>query len=145
MAGTIASSIILYSNLAISRDDRLQFSIKDALATDAAKKKLNGGIRFYFGDQPHPKVDRKFGEFGTNRKSSAFGKSDQKACEWVFLSAMIVLQKRALKEGADAVINIYSNYKDNEFKSNSKFECGAGSFVAGVALKGKVVKLKAPK
>lgn len=138
----LAFTVSFFSSQAISRDDRLQLSIKDALSTETAKKKLNAGIRFYFGSQGHPEVAKKLGEYSSNKKTNAFGKSDQAACEWAFLSAMLGLQKRALREGGDAVINIYSNYKNNEFKNNDKFECGAGSIMAGVALKGTVVKLK---
>ncbi len=135
---------MLYSTQAISRDDRLRFSIDHALSTEAAKEKLNVGVRFYFGDQPHEKVAKKIGQFRTNQKTNAFNRTDQQACEWVFLSAMISLQQRARKEGGNAIINIRSDYKGIEFKSDTQFECGAGTFIAGVALKGTVVKLKAP-
>ncbi len=138
----LALTIMLCSTQAMSRDDRLKISINDALSTEAAKTKLSAGIRFYFGDQAHGEVAKKFGQYSSNKKTNAFGKSDQKACEWAFLSAMISLQSRAEREGGDAVINIYSNYKNTEFKSDTEFECGAGAFMAGVALKGTVVKLK---
>jgi hypothetical protein len=39
--------------------------------------------------QEHPKVTKDFGEWHTNKKSNAFAKSDQQACERVFLSAII--------------------------------------------------------
>ena len=135
-------TIVLCSTQAVSRDDRLRFSIKDALSTEAAKQKLNAKIRFYFGDQPHGEIAKKFGHFSSNKKTNAFNKSDLQACEWAFLSAMISLQQRARKEGGDAVTDIRSNYRNIEFKSNDEFECGAGAFIAGVALKGRVVKLK---
>ncbi len=138
----LTATIILYSAQAVSRDDRLRFSIEEALSTEAAKQKLNTGIRFYFGDQEHGSITKKFGQFTSNKKTNAFNKSDQKACEWAFLSALTSLQQRAHREGGNAVINIISNYKNAEFKSNTEFECGAGTFMAGVALKGTVVKLK---
>ncbi len=69
-------------------------------------------------------------------------KSDEKACNWAFLSAMIALRDRALNEGGNAVVNIKSNYKQNEMSSNTEFECHAGAIMSGVALKGTVVKLK---
>ena len=93
-------------------------------------------------DQSHGKIAKKFGHFSSNKKTSAFGKSDQQACEWPFLSAMISLQKRAQNEGGNTVIDIRINYKNIEFKSDTEFECGAGAIMAGVALTGTVVKLK---
>ncbi|EIU7865318.1 excinuclease, partial [Vibrio vulnificus] len=56
--------------------------------------------------------------------------------------AMIVLKERAIKEGGNAVVDIKSNYKNNLTSSVDTFQCGAGAMVAGVALTGKVVKLK---
>ncbi len=138
----LAATIALYSAQAASRDDRLRFSIEEALSTEVAKQKLDAGIRFYFGDQKHGPIAQKFGQFASNKKTNAFNKSDQKACEWAFLSALISLQQRAVKEGGNAVINIISNYKNVEFKSDTEFECGAGALMAGSALKGTVVKLE---
>jgi hypothetical protein len=39
-------------------------------------------------------------------------------------------------------IDIKSNYKSREFSSPTEFQCGAGALIAGVALKGIVVKVK---
>jgi len=125
---------------AFSRDDRIRFPIDDAVSTPAAKTKLQG-IDFYFGDQKHPEVLEDLGEFNTNKKTNAFAKSDKQACEWVFLSALLQLQERARNLNANAVINIKSNYKYHEFASETEFECGAGHIMAGVALKGRIVKL----
>ena len=136
------ATMVLYSSQAVSRDDRLRFSIEDALSTDAAKEKLNTGIRFYFGDQQHGPIEKKLGKFTSNKKTNAFNKSDQEACEWAFLSAMISLQERAHREGGNAVVNIISRYKGVEFKSSTEFECGAGAIMAGVTMEGRVVKLK---
>ena len=124
-----------------ARDDRLRLSIEEALATPDAEAKLNAGIKFFFGDQAHPEVERQIGTYTSNKKTNAFGKSDQKACRWAFLSAMISLQERAVSEGGNAVVNIRSNYRQVDFSSPTEFECGAGSVVAGVTLVGEVVKL----
>ncbi|HIF5944891.1 TPA: hypothetical protein ACX3GK_003567 [Vibrio parahaemolyticus] len=55
---------------------------------------------------------------------------------------MIALKERAIKEGGNAVLDIKSNYKNNLTSSSDTFQCGAGTMIAGVALTGKVVKLK---
>src|SRR3546814_15311729 len=54
---------------------------------------------------------------------------------------MLSLRDRALKEGGDAVIDIHSVYKGDEFKSATEYECGAGTIMGGVARRGTVVKL----
>jgi hypothetical protein len=136
----IALAMIGLSQKAFARDDRLMFPIYDALSAPAAQEKLQG-IVFYFGNQKHPKVLKDFGEFRTNKKTNAFNKSDIQACEWVFLSALLKLQERARNQGANAVINIKSNYKNIEVVSDTEYQCGAGTIFAGVALKGRIVKL----
>jgi uncharacterized protein YbjQ (UPF0145 family) len=123
-----------------SRDDRLMFPIDEALAQPEAKSKLQG-IDFYFGNQEHPNILQDFGEYSTNKKTNALNKTDKEACEWVFLSALLKLQEKAISLGANAVINIKSNYRNNEFVSETEYQCGAGHIFAGVALKGRIVKL----
>ncbi len=126
---------------AAARDDRLMFLLSEALATPAAQAKVDKEIGLYFGDQKHPKTAKTLGEWGTNKKTNAFNKSDKEECDWTFLSAVLELQERARKEGGDAVINIKSNYKNQFTSSETEYMCGAGSMMSGVALKGTVVKL----
>jgi len=133
---------IFFASDAFARNDLLTFPIQDVLKSEDAKERLSGRVKFYFGSQDSGEVSRDFGEYRTNKKTNAFNKSDLKACNWSFLSALIALEKRALREGGNAVVNIQSNYKNNEFSSETEFECGAGNIIAGVALKGTVVKLK---
>jgi uncharacterized protein YbjQ (UPF0145 family) len=77
----------------------------------------------------------------SNRKTNAVGKSDEKACNWAFLSAMIALEKRAKQLGANAVVNIVSYYQKDVMSSATEFECHAGAVIAGVALKGDFVNV----
>lgn len=124
-----------------ARDDRLKFSIAGALNTPDAREKVDGNIKLLWGDQPHAKPLQEFGTYTTNKKTNSFNKSDQRACEWTFLSAVIELQERAKAEGGNAVVDIHSYYKKDDFSSQTEFECGAGGLVAGVALRGTIVKL----
>jgi len=137
----LSAMIALASLSAQARDDRQMWSIQDAMNLEDAKQRLKG-VRFYFGDQGHPKVLKRYGEFMSNKKTNAFNKTDKQACEWNFLSAMITFQERALKMGGNAVINIRSYYKKNTVSSQTEFECGSGTFVSGVTFLGDVVKLK---
>ncbi|WP_118183568.1 excinuclease ABC subunit A [Paraburkholderia phosphatilytica] len=125
---------------AFARDTIGNYPVDAALASEPGK--VTDDIKLYFAGQQHPAVAHSFGNFATNKKTNSFGKSDEKACQHVFLSAVIELQQRARAEGGDAVINIVSNYHNEERESATEFTCGAGAIIAGVALKGDVVKLK---
>ncbi|WP_152207127.1 excinuclease ATPase subunit [Marinobacter changyiensis] len=125
-----------------SRDTVHMLPLEDALKMPDAQAKLDGSVEFYFAGQDHPPIERSLVETFTNKKTNAFGKSDEDACNWVFLSAMIALQDRAKREGADAVVDIVSYYDKREIASATEFECHAGAIMAGVALKGNFVMLQ---
>ena len=126
---------------AYARDDIAKYSIAELLATSKAKEALLD-VPLYFATQKHKAVSKTYGEVSTNKKTNAFMKSDLEACQWVMLSALKALQERAVRENMDAVANIESNYKKRHFASETEFECGAGAVMAGVALKGTLVKFK---
>ena len=124
-----------------ARDTKYLLPIAAALEVQDAKNRLDGSVKFYFGNQETPKVLAKLSTDVTNLKTNAVGKSDEKACNWVFLSAMIQLDKRAKQLGANAVVNIVSYYQKNVMSSPTDFECHAGTVIAGVALRGDFVKI----
>jgi len=131
---------LTFSSAALSRDTKHLLLLDEAMNTPDAQQKLDGSIKFYFADEGHPQVTQRVPGVVTNKKTNAFMKSDEEACSWVFLSAMISLQERAQREGDDAVVNITSYYKRQEMASREQYECHAGGIMAGVALKGDVVK-----
>ncbi|MDR8760275.1 hypothetical protein FEP90_01958 [Burkholderia multivorans] len=131
---------ILASSAAYARDTIDNYPIESALKSDEGK--LDDGVALYFGDQPHPRVLKSYGTFATNKKTNAFGKSDEAACRHVFLSAVLELQARARKEGGNAVVGIKSNYRNVLRSSETEYTCGAGAVMAGAALTGEVVTLK---
>ncbi len=131
----------LFSGKAIARDDRLQFPVADVLEAEEYQAKLSGDIAFYFGDQKFGPIEKDAGLFTSNKKTNAFNKSDKMACQWALLSALISFEKRALREGGNAVVEIYSDYRNEKFSSESEYQCGAGAIMAGVTLRGRVVKL----
>src|SRR5919197_1271899 len=123
-----------------ARDDRLKFPVQAALAKGQSyKEKLDPSIKLFFGAQKTPAVVKKIGEWTSNKKTNAANKSDQEACEVAFISAVVSLQDRARREGGNAVVNITSVYKNEPFTSPKEYMCGAGTFMAGVALRGTVV------
>jgi hypothetical protein len=134
--------IFMGAHTAEARNETRIMPVDVALNSPEAKQVLDGSVTFYFGDSAHPAVEKNFGNFTSNKKTNSFGKSDDDACTWVLLSALKSFQDRANNEGGDAVINLKSYYKRNEVSYDKDFECHAGSFVAGIALKGDVVKLR---
>lgn len=137
-----ALCVALALSLAGARDQIQDLPIDKALASADAKSKLGKKVQFYFGSQKHGKVLEDLGEFKTNKKTNAFNKTDTDACNWAFLSALLALRDRALKEGGNAVINIRSNYKNMESSSETTYQCGSGNVVCGVALIGTIVNLE---
>ncbi len=124
-----------------ARDTRQHFDIATAIAAGKADGTLDGSVTFHFKGASTPAAER-LGPATTNKKTNAFGKRDEVACQWVFLGALKALQAAAKARGANAVIDIESNYKQQVFSSATQYECGAGGLMAGVALKGVYAKVK---
>jgi len=137
----IAVSLFFMGSDALARNTIHQYNIADVMNKSENKSKLSG-VSFYFGDQSHPSIKNNHGEFRTNKKTNAFNKSDLVACQWVMMSALLQLHKRAQSLGANAVINVKSNYKNAEVSSETEYTCGAGATMAGVALIGTIVELE---
>jgi uncharacterized protein YbjQ (UPF0145 family) len=138
VAGLLLGSTISAAHAA---DRTVMLPITAAMESSDAKEKLGDSVKFYFGDQPVHGKTTALGTNKTSQKTNAFGKADATACNWVFLSAMIQLQKHANAIGANAVTNIRSNYNNVEKSSTTEFECHAGALMAGVALKADFVKV----
>lgn len=121
-----------------ARDDIVYFSIKDAITTEKAKEVLDPNIKLSFGTG----TKAKFIVRGvmSNKKTNAFGKSDESACSWALLSALKSFQQRAVREGGTRVVNLRGYYKKHKYDSKTKFQCGAGSIMAGVTLIGDIAK-----
>ena len=137
------SILILSLALAASlsaRDTKLMMPLAKAMASADYKAKVGDKIKFNFGDAVTATGAQNLGVTITNKKTNAVSKSDSAACEWVFLSAMIALKEKAESVGADEVDGIASYYKKAEVPSATEYECHVGGIVAGVALKGTLVK-----
>jgi hypothetical protein len=137
----IAIAFLFAGSDALARDTVHEYSITDVMEKPENASRLKG-VSFYFGEQSHPRIKENHGEFSTNKKTNAFGKSDLKACRWVMMSALLQLHQRAQSMGANAVVDIKSNYKNREVSSETNYTCGAGNTIAGVALIGTVVLLE---
>jgi uncharacterized protein YbjQ (UPF0145 family) len=125
-----------------ARDSEYKLPINDVMQNPEFKARLGDDVAFRFGDGKVPAGAQQLGEFVTNKKTNSVGKPDEEACRWAMLSALLELRERAAKEGGNAVVNIVSYYKKETYSSPTEYECHAGGIIAGVALKGVVVKLR---
>ena len=142
LAYLVLVSMLLFSySMGQARNTLLKVSIEEALEWGEREGVLRDSISLYFGDQEHATIERDLGTFTSNKKTNGVGKSDRKACQWAFLTAIKSLQGRAAAEGGNAVVDIHSYYNRNEFSSATEFECGAGAIMSGVTMVGTVVEL----
>ncbi|WP_256777342.1 MULTISPECIES: excinuclease ATPase subunit [unclassified Stenotrophomonas] len=137
-----ATALLAVASTAQARDTRVEQSLRELVSSQAARDAgIDGSVRFYLAGEK-VNVQQRFGEDVTNKKTNAANKSDEEACRWVALSALRALQDGAKSRNANAVVDIVSYYKKNEFKSATNYECYAGTIMAGVALKGTYAKVK---
>ena len=126
---------------AFARDTELKLPLADVLAMPEAQEKLDGSVKFFLAGAPTPKVLEKKGEDVSNKKTNGVGKTDEVACRWAALSALIAFQDKAKTLGANAVVDLVSYYKKNTFSSPTEYECHAGGMIVGVTLKGTYAKI----
>ncbi|CAD5106486.1 excinuclease [Zestomonas carbonaria] len=138
------AALVLAAIPAVSqaRDTTLFLDFDSVVAEATQAGRLDGSVKFYLAGEKVPGKVSTLNEAVTNKKTNAFNKSDEEACSWVLQSALITLQDAAKRAGANAVVDIVSYYKRNEFKDPQKYECHAGAVIAGVALKGKIANVK---
>jgi uncharacterized protein YbjQ (UPF0145 family) len=139
--GFVLSMLLAVAPAAFARDEVVMIPIANVMNMPEAHQKLGDSVKFVFGTQPAGRVARDFGPYVVNPKTNGFAKTADKACEWAFLSALIALQEHAASVGANAVINIVSYYDKHENSNDTAFECHKGFLMAGVALRGDVVRL----
>ncbi|GIX34844.1 MAG: phosphoribosylglycinamide formyltransferase [Lysobacteraceae bacterium] len=140
-----ATTTVLFAMLAAStahaRDTRVNIPLSDVIELGRSSGKLDGSVRFFLQGAATPAVERRLGEGVSNKKTNAANKSDEEACRWAALSALIAFQESARSRGANAVVNIISYYKKNAWQDPALIECHAGAIMAGVALKGEYARV----
>ncbi|MEP7073187.1 MAG: excinuclease ABC subunit A [Nitrosospira sp.] len=137
----ISSVVLIAFAPAHARDTKHMMPIAAAMADNNARERLGDTVKFYFANQSTPHIIERLGTETTSVKTNSVGKSAEKSCNWVFLSAMLAFQKRAIEKGANAVVNIVSNYNHLQMSSSTEFECHDGVIMSGVAFKGDLVKI----
>lgn len=133
----------LLPGISQARDTTHFLDFASVVAEAVQAGRLDGTVKFYLaGNTPAGQVTVINPNVTTSQKTNAFNKTDEEACRWALQSALIRLQNAAKSAGANAVVDIASNYKSKEYKDSAKYECHAGALMAGVALKGKVANVK---
>jgi hypothetical protein len=137
----LAIPAVLIATPAAAEDAVSAYEISNVMSRPEYAGQLQG-VRFYFGDSPHPPAARTIERnVQLQRRTRKFGRTPEEACQWVMLSALLSLRQNALRTGGNAVVNIRSNWNNLEWSSRSQYQCGVGFLNAGVALKGDVVRL----
>jgi len=137
----LAAAATLHALPASARDTKLMLPLADVLNMPEAKEQLDGKVRFFLSGQKTPKVLEVRSTEVSNRKTNGVGKSDEQACRWAALSALVAFQDKARELGVNGVVDLVSYYKKDEVQDSANYECHAGAVVVGVALKGKLVRL----
>lgn len=117
------------------------FPISEALESKDLPEKPSGSVKFFFTKEKSPKVAKTIRTETIDQKVSLRGNSNEKACNLAFMSVLMSFDKRAKEMGANAVVNIVSNYKRREMSSATHFECHEGSGYMAVALRGDFVTI----
>jgi len=115
----------------------------EAVLNDPEFAALTEGVRFYFGNQPHPAVQQRIEQnVTTARPARSRHRDAELACQRAMLNSLVALRDYALRHGGNAVINIRSNTNLLERSSRTEYQCVAGRMRATAALKGDVVRLR---
>jgi len=133
---------VLMSLPVFANDRSVYLPLEEAVAAAKAAGKIDDSVKFYLAGATTPKGQTLQRDIVVNKKTNAVFKKDINVCNYVGQSAVIALHNAAKKAGANAVTNIVSFYRQNEYKSSTDYECHAGATVAGTTLKGDLVKLK---
>ena len=130
----LVSVLMAASWLVQAADQKGRYPIAPALGLKNTRESLNPDVRLTFGGSAGGKV---MGTYTSNKRARG---TDARACNMAFLSAVIALQQKALREGGNAVVNIHSYYKYKKFSSAKEFECATGRAMSAVTLRGTVVQ-----
>ena len=117
----------------------LNFDYQDVMNSLDTKAKLGNQVAFYLANQPAPAIEKSFRQSIAKRKANST--SDEQSCREALLDALTELRDRALRKGANAVVEVSSYYKKHDLADKTKYECHAGASGARVELKGTPVVL----
>ncbi|HUA79358.1 MAG TPA: excinuclease [Dyella sp.] len=127
---------------ALAADKVVHFPFENAVAAATKSGKLDGTVKFYLaGNAPSGHVQVVSDYLTVTRRTNAFGKNDQKACDWALQSALIAMQDGAKETGVNALVDIVSDF-GTEYRDSTNYECHVGMLMAEVSLKVKRAKVQ---
>lgn len=125
---------------AIAADDIIYLPIKPALEEAIKEGYIDNSIKFKFGTGSGAKDKIFLKQLTTNKKANKVGKSAEASCTRAFHSALIQFFNRAKQEGGTKVVNLTGWFKKIPYDSKDHFQCGVGTIMSGVTLKGDIAK-----
>ena len=129
--------------ISFAQDTVVNLSFQNTVAAATKSGKLDGSVKFYLaGNRPAGNMTVINDNVTTSKKTNGFSKSSQESCDWALQSALITLQGAAKQAGANAVVDIQSNYNTQPHSDPTNYECHKGFLMSGVALKGKLAKVQ---
>jgi len=112
-------------------------SIDELLASEAFQSRL-GNFQFSFGNEI---LGKPVGIANVKRATNGIGKTDQEACEWAMISALLVLKQEAQTRNGIAVEAIQSTVTGTDYISATHYQCRTGHTNSRVLLKGTITAL----
>ncbi len=98
VAALLAALMAGVAQPAAARNTVYHLSIKAVLDSEDFRTHVGNDVTFVFGNQPVPGGAALMGSYVSNRKTNSFGKSDERACAWAMVSALVTLRDRALQQ-----------------------------------------------
>ena len=139
----LGASPVAAEGPAASEGNVLEISLADAMAKPEMQQQLRGFVKLFFGNSPHPEVAHVFNRYATKKGVRSSGNAIQESCEKALLAALLQFQTRAVRLGADAVIDIHSYYRHQEVSNDTSVQCHDNIRKVYVVLIGNFVKLAA--
>ena len=135
----VAFALLFCTNLQ-AKNEVNYFDLQKALQSAEFKQHLSGKIEFKFGENSGKNENIIISGLTSNKKAARGGKSEEASCQRALLNALITFEKRAIKEGGTKVVNLTGYYYKKPYDMTDKFQCGVGSLMTGVTLKGDIAK-----
>lgn len=142
MAMTVIGVSLAAALPAQARNVKYMLPIAAALATEDAKEKLDGSVKFLFAAPASGAAAPVASQINVHVKQKIERFGDIASCQAALVEALYQLQSNAKSGGANAVVNIVSYFKRQPVvSSTTEFECHAGSYQTHVMLKGDFVRV----
>lgn len=133
--------LLSISTALLAKDKLLTFDFNQVVQQGYDQGILDKKITFKLAGQNHKTIKKNFSEYRSNKKTNGVGKAKTESCSWALLGALKSMQGTAISIGANAVVNIKSNFKNREYISSTEYQCGAGFLMSGVAIKANIVTI----